>query len=326
MSRIASFTTFAAIGTIAAGAWAFATPGASDDASACAAASSCGASPTVALAAVGPKSIVETAVEAGTFTTLAAALDAAGLVSTLEGDGPFTVFAPTDAAFAKLPHGTLDTLLKPENKGVLQSILTYHVVPGELTAADVLARTSLTTASGQRADIRLDGAAMIDGATIVTTDIECSNGIIHVIDRVILPESNSILEAAAEAGSFGTLAAALKSAGLVHTLQGDGPFTVFAPTDAAFAKLPAGTVTSLLKPENRDQLVKILTYHVVPGRIFAADALGAQSAVTVEGQRVRFTLSGDGMRVNGASVIQPDIETTNGVIHVIDEVILPPSS
>ncbi|MFM7037283.1 MAG: fasciclin domain-containing protein [Planctomycetaceae bacterium] len=131
--------------------------------------------------------IVDTAVGAGSFGTLVAAVKAAGLVETLKGEGPFTVFAPTDAAFAKLPKGTVESLLKPENKDKLVAILTYHVVPGKLKAADVVAKKELKTVNGKTASITTDGGAKIAGATISATDIETSNGIIHVIDSVILP-------------------------------------------------------------------------------------------------------------------------------------------
>jgi uncharacterized surface protein with fasciclin (FAS1) repeats len=135
------------------------------------------------------KDIVDTAVAAGQFTTLAAALKAAGLVDTLKGPGPFTVFAPTDAAFAKLPAGTVDQLLKPENKAKLTAILTYHVVPGNVKAADVVKLTSAKTVNGQSVAIAAkDGAVKVDGANVVKTDIAASNGTIHVIDAVIMPK------------------------------------------------------------------------------------------------------------------------------------------
>jgi len=135
------------------------------------------------------KDIVDTAVAAGDFKTLAAALQAAGLVETLKGPGPFTVFAPTDAAFAKLPAGTLDSLLKPENKAQLTSILTYHVVPGKVKAADVVKLTSAKTVNGQAVAINVaDGKVTVGGANVVKTDIGASNGVIHVIDAVILPK------------------------------------------------------------------------------------------------------------------------------------------
>jgi transforming growth factor-beta-induced protein len=135
------------------------------------------------------KDIIDTAVAAGGFTTLATALTEADLVETLKGEGPFTVFAPTDEAFAKLPAGTLDDLLKPENKAKLQGILTYHVVPGQVMAADVVKLKSAKTVNGQSITIKVTGdTVMVDNANVTKTDIMCSNGVIHVIDTVILPQ------------------------------------------------------------------------------------------------------------------------------------------
>ena len=133
--------------------------------------------------------IVDTAVAAGSFTTLAAALEAADLVETLKGDGPFTVFAPTDAAFAALPAGTLENLLEPENKATLQGILTYHVLPGKVMSADIAGQTlAPTTVQGTTVAIDATDGVKVKGANVVTADIEASNGVIHVIDAVILPE------------------------------------------------------------------------------------------------------------------------------------------
>ena len=143
------------------------------------------------LAATSGKNIIDTAVAAGQFKTLAAAINAAGLTKTLEGPGPFTVFAPTDAAFAKLPAGTVDNLLKPENKAQLVAILTYHVVPGEVTAADVVKLNEAKTVSGKMLAVHTTGnTVMVNNAHVVTTDIAASNGVIHVIDSVLLPPSN----------------------------------------------------------------------------------------------------------------------------------------
>ena len=143
----------------------------------------------VMVAAPEKKDIVDTAVAAGSFQTLAKALDAAGLVETLKGAGPFTVFAPTDDAFAKLPAGTLDELLKPENKAKLISILTYHVVPGTVLASQVVKLNSTKTVNGQDLTIsKEDGAVMVNDAKVVKTDILCSNGVIHVVDTVLLPK------------------------------------------------------------------------------------------------------------------------------------------
>ncbi|HUW73876.1 MAG TPA: fasciclin domain-containing protein [Methyloceanibacter sp.] len=135
-----------------------------------------------------------------------------------------------------------------------------------------------------------------------------------------------IVDTAVAAGQFKTLASALQAAGLVDTLKGDGPFTVFAPTDEAFAKLPKGTVENLLKPENKDQLVSILTYHVVPGKVQAADVVKMDEAKTVNGEMVDIEVKGDTAMVNDAKVTKTDIAASNGVIHVIDTVILPPKS
>ncbi|MEM7146561.1 MAG: fasciclin domain-containing protein [Verrucomicrobiota bacterium] len=147
------------------------------------------AAASLATAGAGEKDIVDTAAGADDFKTLVAAVTAAELVETLKGDGPFTVFAPTNEAFAKLPDGTLETLLKPENKDKLIAILTYHVVPGKVMAADVAAG-EVATVNGAKATISVDDGVKIDQANVVQTDIETSNGVIHVIDAVILPEDS----------------------------------------------------------------------------------------------------------------------------------------
>jgi len=277
-----------------------------------------------AKAAAATKNIVETAVAAGSFKTLVAAVQAAGLAETLSG-GTFTVFAPTDEAFAKLPAGTVEDLLKPENKAKLASILTYHVVAGKVMAADVVKLKNAGTVQGQRVDIKAQGGKVtVDGANVVTTDIACTNGVIHVIDTVILPNDKNIVEVAASNGSFNTLVAAVKAAGLVETLSGKGPFTVLAPTDAAFAKLPAGTLENLLKPENKKALIEILTYHVVPGVAAYSDQVVKMSEVpTVLGSPVKVTVKDGKVMLGNATVAIADVETSNGVIHAIDTVLLP---
>jgi transforming growth factor-beta-induced protein len=280
---------------------------------------------TVAYEKATKMDIVDTAVKAGSFKTLVAAVKAAGLVETLKGKGPFTVFAPTDEAFAKLPAGTVETLLKPENKDKLVAILTYHVVAGKFMAADVVKLTKAKTVQGSEVKITVaDGKVMVGDANLVKTDIACGNGVIHVIDTVLLPKEGpmDIVDTAVKAGSFKTLVAAVKAAGLVETLKGKGPFTVFAPTDEAFAKLPAGTVETLLKPENKDKLAAILTYHVVAGNVKAADVVKLKSAETVLGQTVAIDAK-DGVKINNAKVVKADIDCGNGVIHVIDTVLLP---
>ena len=294
--------------------------------------------PTEVLVVEEPKTIVDIAVEDGRFTTLVTALQAAELVDTLSNEGPYTVFAPTDDAFAALPAGTLDSLLLPENRQQLTDILLYHVLSGSILAADVVALDGQqveTGFAGNKISIKVDMGAVYlnDTVKVIITDIVASNGVIHVIDAVLLPPAEEavvekdIVETAVADGRFTTLVAALQAAGLVETLQGDGPFTVFAPTDDAFAALPAGTLDSLLLPENKQQLVDILLYHVVPGSVLAADVVG------LDGQLVDTALAGKQLAVkvdmgsvylnDTVKVIITDIVTRNGVIHVIDAVLLP---
>lgn len=266
--------------------------------------------------------VVDIAVNDGRFETLVTALEAADLVETLQGEGPFTVFAPTDDAFAELPDGTIESLLA--DIPTLTSILTYHVVAGQVGSAQVVELSSAETLQGQPVVITSgDSGVMVNDANVVITDIEGSNGVIHVIDSVITPPTEDIVETAINAGSFQTLVTAVQAAGLVETLQGEGPFTVFAPTDEAFAALPEGTLESLL--DNTDQLASILTYHVVPGRVFSGDVVGIDEAPTVQGSSIDVSVDmGSVMLNDSATVVQTDILTTNGVIHVIDQVILPP--
>jgi len=272
------------------------------------------------------KDIVTTAVAAGSFQTLAAALKAGALVETLQGAGPFTVFAPTDEAFAKLPPGTVESLLQPENRGQLVAVLTYHVVPGQVAAAEVVKLNAAKTVNGQRVDIQVEnGQVRIDQATVVKADIPCTNGIIHVVDRVLLPSQDNIPATAAKVGTFQTLLAAAKAVGLVEVLSGNEPLTVFAPTDEAFAKLPAGTVESLLKPENKGQLASILKFHVVPGRVYSSDVLALKELKTVQGGKLIAALKEGQPNINGAGLVLTDVDASNGVIHVIDSVLLPPA-
>ena len=270
------------------------------------------------------KDIVETAVAAGSFKTLAAALQAAGLIDTLKGAGPFTVFAPTDEAFAKLPKGTVESLLKPENKARLVSILTYHVVPGEVLAKDVKTGAAVTV-NGQRIDlVAADVKVTVDGAQVTTPDVKASNGVIHVIDSVILPSDQNVVQTAIKDGHFKTLAMLIEKAGLAEALSGAGPFTVFAPTDEAFAKLPKETVASLLTPQGKDKLVKILTYHVVSGRVFS-DKVASKgwSSGTLNGAELSSRTEHGKVMINNATVTATDIDASNGVIHVIDTVLIP---
>lgn len=258
--------------------------------------------------------------------TLAAAVTAAGLVETLKGTGPFTVFAPTDAAFAAI-QSDVDNLLKPENKAELAKVLTCHVVSGKLMASDLKDGQELTTLDGSKLKVSKmsDGKIMVGDAHVTVADVAASNGVVHIIDKVILPpkpmaKAKDIVEIASESAK--TLAAAVTAAGLVETLQGAGPFTVFAPTDAAFAAIQKD-VDNLLKPENKAKLAKILTYHVVSGNVMAADLKDGQMVTTVEGSKLKVTIKDGKVMIDGANVISADIPASNGVIHVIDKVLMP---
>jgi len=269
-------------------------------------------------------SIVDIATGDANFSTLVTALTAADLVTTLQGEGPFTVFAPTNAAFDALPAGTLDALLA--DIPALTNILTYHVASGSYDADAVTALTELMMLNGDDAAITVDnGMVMIAGATISMTNIEASNGMVHVLDAVMLPpEAPSIVDIATGDDNFSTLVAALTAADLVTTLQGDGPFTVFAPTNAAFDALPAGTVDALLN--DIPTLTDILTYHVVSGTVDSAQALASVLATTLQGSDVKVTSDGTDVFINNAKVTMANIEASNGMVHVIDAVLLPPGN
>jgi uncharacterized surface protein with fasciclin (FAS1) repeats len=281
--------------------------------------------------------IVDIAVGAGDFNTLVAAVTAAGLAETLQGEGPFTVFAPTDAAFAALPEGTVEALLE-DPAGALTDILLYHVVAGKVMSGDLSDGMTAETVQGAPITVGIaDGVVTINEATVVVADIEASNGVIHVIDAVILPpaeeeaaaeeapaELGTIVDIAVGAGDFNTLVAAVTAAGLVETLQGEGPFTVFAPTDAAFAALPEGTVEALLE-DPAGALTDILLYHVVAGKVMSGDLSDGMTAETVQGAPITVGIVDGVVTINEATVVAADIEASNGVIHVIDAVILPPA-
>ena len=270
--------------------------------------------------------IVEVAAKAGKFNTLLAAAKAAGLAGTLSSKGPFTVFAPTDAAFSKLPKGTVESLLKPENKAQLASILTYHVVAGKVLAAKVVGMKSANTVQGSALPITVEGGKVtVAGANVIATDVMASNGVIHVIDAVMLPPAPNLVEVASKAGSFKTLLAAAKAAGLADTLANGGPFTIFAPTDEAFAKLPEGTVASLLKPENKGKLQAILKHHVVSGKVMSGTAVKLSEAPTLNGTKLtlKFDAKAKKLHVGAGTVVSADVEAGNGVIHVVDSVLLP---
>ncbi len=266
--------------------------------------------------------IVELASGADQLSTLVTAVSTAELVGTLQGDGPFTVFAPVNSAFDKINAAPL---LRANQRTRLTDILTYHVVPGRITAADLVTRRTLTTVNGERLAIQTAGAIKVGNAGIIKADIEASNGIVHLIDAVLIPASKNIPTLATEAGTFNTLVAAADAAGLVERLATADPITVFAPTDDAFARLPEGTVEALLRPENRETLTTILAYHVVEGRRYGTDLYTAGTVATLVQEPIEARLTSGGVKINDATVVSVDIDATNGVVHAIDSVLIPPS-
>jgi uncharacterized surface protein with fasciclin (FAS1) repeats len=261
----------------------------------------------------------------GVHDSLVAALAHAGLVEALQGQGPFTVFAPTDDAFAAagIDLTTFDT---EEENATLVDILTYHVYPGSVEAAQVTDGMTATMLNGDDATFTVtNGVVMVGDATVTTADVMASNGIIHVIDKVLMPPADlvDIPTVAQSTGIHDSLVAAVIQAELLSTLQGDGPFTVFAPTDDAFTA--AGVdLAALDNEEGKAALTDILLYHVVSGAVPSSAVTDGMVAAAVNGDDLTFTV-GEGVMVNDANVILADVMASNGIIHVIDKVLMPPA-
>merc|ERR1712063_131957 len=287
-----------------------------------------------------------------TLSTLVAAVVAGEVAETLSSPGNFTVFAPNDAAFAALPAGTPESLLKPENKHQPVDILTYHVLPSQALSTDLTFFQRVDTVKGKSlhvlsvplgGDAKLVKVGSSVEATVIGADNLASNGVVHIMDSVMLPPADvlevddeptkNIVELAQSVDTLSTLLAAVVAGELAETLSARGNFTVFAPNDAAFAALPTGTLESLLKPENKDQLVDILTYHVLPSQVLSTDLKFFQRVDTVEGKELHVAsvpLGGGAKLVKvgsklEATVIGAENLASNGVVHIIDTVMLPPA-
>ncbi len=267
--------------------------------------------------------VVDIVVNSENHNTLEAAVIAAGLAETLSGEGPFTLFAPTDDAFAALPEGTVETLLE-DPEGDLTDILLYHAVGDKALSTDLSDGQTITTINGKDITIEIsNGNVFINDAQVTVADIETDNGVVHVIDAVLLPPSVTVVDIVVNSEEHNTLEAAVIAAGLVETLSGVGPFTVFAPTDDAFAALPEGTVETLLEDPTGD-LTDILLYHVVSAQALSTDLSDGQMITTILAQDIEVTIDGSGsVFINDAQVTIADIVTDNGVVHVIDAVLLP---
>ena len=269
--------------------------------------------------------VADIIVESINHNTLEAAVIAAGLADDLSGEGPFTVFAPTDAAFAALPEGTVDALLS-DPEGELTKILLYHVVSGKAMSGDLSDGMMIETLQGKEVKVTINNdGVFINDAKVTVADIEADNGVVHVINAVLLPPTNTVVDVVVNSPDHTTLEAAVIAAGLADDLSGEGPFTVFAPTDAAFAALPEGTVDALLSdPEG--ELTNILLYHVVSGKAMSGDLSDDMMIETLQGKEVKVTINNDGVFINDAKVTVADIEADNGVVHVINAVLLPPTN
>lgn len=281
--------------------------------------------------------IVDIATSNGDFSTLVAALTQANLVDALKGDGPYTVFAPTNEAFAKLLDTlgiTVEELLAQPD---LSKVLLYHVVSGTVLSTDLSDGLMADTLNGEKLTVDLSGGVKINQANVVNADIMATNGVVHVIDEVLVPsdftlqttaiatttsQAPSIVDIALGDPNFSMLVMLLQKADLVSSLQGEGPFTVFAPTNDAFnALLTALNIT----PEElmaQPDLAKVLLYHVVSGKVLSTDLSNGLMAPTLNGNELAFDLT-DGVKVNQASVVLADVNASNGVVHVIDSVLVP---
>ena len=259
-------------------------------------------------------------------TTLEAVVGLAGLDGALEGPGSFTVFAPTDAAFALVPQPIIDALIA-DPSGLLTFILKYHVVPSEALSTDLFDGQTITTLSGVDVNVSIiNGSVFINHAQVTVADIVTDNGVVHVIDAVIAPGviANNVMEIIAGSPSHTILETAIGAAGLQTTLEDDYFFTVFAPVDDAFSALPAGTIPALLA--NPTALTDVLLYHAVGETINAADLVDGQVVTMLQGDDATITLPMGGAMINNANIVVADLNAWNGVVHVIDAVLLPPAS
>jgi len=269
--------------------------------------------------------IVQTAQATPDFSVLVEAVVKANLATTLSGAGPFTVFAPTNAAFTAAL-----TALKIDKAALLDrtdlaDILKYHVVSGQIMAADLQASQAPATLQGLKIMVEKSSTGVtFGGAKVTTADIPCANGVIHVIDAVVLPPSMNVVQTAQASPDFSVLVEAVVKANLATTLSGAGPFTLFAPTNTAFDA--ALTALSITKTEllARSDLADILKYHVLSGKIMAEDLKATQSPATLQGSTVAVLKDGSQVTFGGAKVTAANIACSNGVIHQINKVVLPP--
>tara|TARA_R100000908_G_scaffold64032_1_gene46610 strand:+ start:23941 stop:24846 length:906 start_codon:yes stop_codon:yes gene_type:complete len=263
--------------------------------------------------------IFETAEATTEFRTLAQALEDTELDDVLRTQENLTVFAPTNQAFEALPNGYLEGL----NDNQLSQILQYHVISGQIASSDLTAEQAVESLLDDAIYVTLeDGEVTVNNAaSVINADIEATNGIIHAIDGVLLPNSfQNVVELASKNYNLSTLVSLVADADLVSTLEGDGPFTVFAPTNEAFEEV-SGTLAAL----SAEQVREVLTYHVVPAEALSSSLEDGATVTTVQGEDISVSVGGGVTLNNNANVTTADIQGMNGVVHVIDAVLLPPS-
>ena len=277
------------------------------------------------------QSIVEIAVGNEDFSILVAALQKAELVDALSGEGPFTVFAPTNDAFVKLLGELGITAEQLLDHPQLADVLLYHVVAGNVLSTDLSNGMQAATLGGEEITVDLSSGVKINESNVVTADVMATNGVIHIIDTVLVPSSfvlnaadlpDTVVDIALSSSDFSMLVSLLQKADLVSALQGEGPFTVFAPTNAAFEKLLSALDITASDLMAQPDLAKVLLYHVVFGKVMSGDLSDGLNAPTLNGESLIFDLS-SGVKVNQSMVTAVDLESDNGVVHVIDTVLVP---
>ena len=264
--------------------------------------------------------IIDVATTLPGFGTLADLVTQADLIDTLKSEGPFTVFAPTDDALAKIPADIVTAIAG--NKDLLTTVLTHHVVAGKMTTDDLVKAGTVKTVAGDELTITKDeaGNVYVDGNKIRVSNVQATNGVINVMDDPLVPALGDIIDVATTLPGFSTLATLVTNAGLVSTLKGDGPFTVFAPVDAAFEALPAATLAAV--QADPALLKTVLTYHVVPGKLTTAD-LKPGKLTTVAGVDLTITVEDGVTLIDGHPIALQNVQASNGIIQVMGDVLVP---
>lgn len=270
-----------------------------------------------------PQTIVETLANTSQLSKLADVLKKANITNGLNGTGPFTVFAPSDSAFSAMDQTELNRLTGTNDTTNLTKLIAYHLLPYSMVVGNGTNSTLLKTIEGNYLVMTVNASGVfINNAKVTTTNIVCTNGVVFIIDKV-LTTPKTVLQTAQDSGSFTKLMSAINAANLTSTLNGTGPFTVFAPNDAAFGKLDQAILNKLISSD-RANLTKLLTYHVVSGMV-PSFQLKNGTVTTLEGEKLNVTVNGTTIKVGNVTVITANIICSNGIIHVIDQVLVPPS-